>query len=144
MFSQFFETKYKKIAFRDIQFAIYHPEQFIIINTMLVHEQDCLIKNTIRYDMEEKIINDILNGIDLKNRKIIVYGKNTNDDSVEKKYKQLLGLGFIDIYIYMGGMFEWMLLQDIYGKEEFPTTSKVLDILKFYPMSTFGKHYLEY
>ncbi len=27
-------------------------------------------------------------------------------------------------------MFEWLLLQDIYGFESFPTTSKVLDILK--------------
>jgi hypothetical protein len=35
--------------------------------------------------------------------------------------------------MYLGGMFEWMLLQDIYGRDEFPTTSKVLDILKYKP-----------
>jgi hypothetical protein len=50
----------------------------------------------------------------------------------------------MDIYLYVGGLFEWMLLQDIYGKEEFPTTTKVLDILRYKPVKTFGKHYLEY
>jgi hypothetical protein len=35
--------------------------------------------------------------------------------------------------MYLGGMFEWMLLQDIYGKEDFPTTEEELDILKFKP-----------
>jgi len=30
-------------------------------------------------------------------------------------------------------LFEWLLLQDIYGYDEFPTTIKVLDILKYKP-----------
>ena len=54
-----------------------------------------------------------------------------NDDSIETKFKQMQGLGFANIYIYRGGMFEWLLLQDIYGQDEFPTTSKLLDILKY-------------
>jgi len=64
------------------------------------------------------------------------------DTTVEKKYKQLASLGFSEIYLYSGGMFEWMILQDIYGNAEFPTTSKVLDILKYKPSRTFGGHYL--
>lgn len=144
MFSHFFETKYNKIGFEDMQYVVQHPEQHVIINTMTIHEQGCLIKHTISPHLEEKLINDILAGIETSRKKIIVYGKNTNDDSVEKKYKQLSGLGFADLYLYSGGMFEWMLLQDIYGKEEFPTTSKVLDILKYKPIRTFGKYYLEY
>jgi len=40
-------------------------------------------------------------------------------------------LGFLNIYVYLGGIFEWLLLQDIYGDEEFPTTSKIIDILKY-------------
>ena len=32
-------------------------------------------------------------------------------------------------------MFEWMLLQDIYGTDDFPTTINELDILKFKPVS---------
>jgi len=35
-------------------------------------------------------------------------------------------------------LFEWLLLQDIYGSEEFPTTSHELDILKYKPMSAFN------
>jgi hypothetical protein len=45
----------------------------------------------------------------------------------------LLALGFYNIFIYSGGMFEWLILQDIYGDKEFPTTSKQLDFLKFKP-----------
>lgn len=143
MFSNFFETKYKKLSFEDVQFVIQYPDQYVIINTMATNEQDCLIKYTVPYQMEEKIINDLIINCDFR-KKIIIYGKNTNDDSVEKKYKQLRGFGFMDVYLYVGGMFEWMLLQDIYGKEEFPTTTKVLDILRYKPVRTFGNRYLEY
>lgn len=143
MFSNFFETKYKKLSFEDVQFVIQYPDQYVIINTMSISEQDCLIKYTVPYQMEEKIINDLIINCDFR-KKIIIYGKNTNDDSVEKKYKQLRGFGFMDVYLYVGGMFEWMLLQDIYGKEEFPTTTKVLDILRYKPVRTFGNRYLEY
>jgi len=66
-----------------------------------------------------------------KDREIIVYGKNANDDAVHKKYQQLMGLGFKNVRVYPGGMFEWLLLQDIYGTTSFPTTSRELDILKF-------------
>ncbi len=56
---------------------------------------------------------------------------NSSDDSVVKKYNQLYKLGFKNVYIYIGGLFEWLLLQDIYGEEEFPTTNKILDILQY-------------
>lgn len=138
-----FETKYKKISFEDLQFALHYPDQYVIINTMSTNEQDCLIKYTIPYQLEEKIINDLIINCDFR-KKIIIYGKNTNDESAEKKYKQLIGFGFLEVYLYIGGMFEWMLLQDIYGKEEFPTTTKVLDILRYKPTRTFGNRYLGY
>ena len=32
-------------------------------------------------------------------------------------------------------MFEWLLMQDIYSKDNFPTTSYDLDILKYKPRS---------
>ena len=53
--------------------------------------------------------------------KIILYGKNSTDNLCDKKYKQLCELGFSEVYIYAGGMFEWLLLQDIYSNNEFPT-----------------------
>ena len=56
------------------------------------------------------------------NLKIIIYGKNSDDQTIYNKYDQLNKLGFYNIYLYSGGLFEWLLLQDIYGRDEFPTT----------------------
>jgi hypothetical protein len=127
----FFNTSIKKVTFEDVQIIIKNKDRFILINTLPLDQQNCLIINTVNYDMEEKMINELLSQYKFKDKSIIVYGKNANDDTVEKKYRQLISIGFVDVYIYLGGMFEWILLQDIYGRDEFPTTSKVLDILKY-------------
>jgi hypothetical protein len=66
-----------------------------------------------------------------RNVRIIVYGMNSTDLNITKKYEQLLALGFVNVFIYSGGLFEWLLLQDIYGKELFPTTVYERDILKY-------------
>ena len=62
---------------------------------------------------------------------IVIYGENCTDSKVIEKYNQLYKLGLTNLYVYIGGLFEWLLLQDIYGDEEFPTTSKIVDILKY-------------
>jgi hypothetical protein len=103
--------------------------------------QKCLIKNTIQIDQEEQIINSIIKKT--RNKNIIIYGRNCNDDKTYKKYEQLVGLGFTNVYIYVGGMFEWLLLQDIYGNELFPTTSKEMDILKYKSQRIFDVKYIE-
>ena len=129
MFS-FFTSNIKRIGFEDLQIAIKNPTAYLLINTLSVGEQNNLIKSTIPYETEEKTINDLINSYEY-NKKFVIYGKNSCDESAEKKVKQLLQLGFTDVYLYSGGLFEWMLLQDIYGFDEFPTTQKVLDILQF-------------
>jgi hypothetical protein len=134
--TDFFSKPIRKITFKDLQLALSSPD-YIVINTLLITEQDCLIKNTLRHDLEEKTVNDLLNGYDLGAKKFIVYGKNSLDETAEKKYQQLMTLGFAQVYLYSGGLFEWMLLQDIYGADEFPTTKKVLDILKYSGPPTF-------
>ena len=63
--------------------------------------------------------------------KYIIYGENCNDERLQEKYKQLINLGYTKTTIYLGGLFEWLLLQEIYGEDQFPTTSEELDILKF-------------
>ena len=131
MFSGLLQTSYKKINFEDVQYAIKNINQYIIINTLPNTEQDCLIKHTLSYEQEESTINELLGNYDFNNKKLIVYGKNSSDETAEKKYSQLRTLGFSEIYLYTGGLFEWMLLQDIYGNTEFPTTKKVLDLLKY-------------
>ena len=58
------------------------------------------------------------------------------------KYDQLVKLGFSKVFIYPGGIFEWLCLQDIYSDENFPTNKKELDILKYKPDSILNKLYL--
>lgn len=139
MLNAFFKKKYNKISFEDMQRVIQKGNNtYIIINTLSTMEQDCLIKNTLSYQKEETFINTLIENYDFHTHKIIVYGKNNNDPDVEDKYNKLYSLGFTEIFIYLGGLFEWLLLQDIYGKEEFPTTTNILDLLKYKPISKLG------
>ena len=103
----------------------------LIINTLAADEQKCLIDGTIPIHQESLKVNTLLSKN--KNTTILIYGKNCIDETINAKYTQLCKLGFAQVYIYQGGMFEWLLLQDIYGKEEFPTTTQELDILKYKP-----------
>jgi hypothetical protein len=132
----------KKINFEDMQFAIKNPELYLIINTLPLHEQQCLINGTLKAESEEVTINKYAK--ENVNIKIIVYGKNCNDETTEKKYNQLTNIGFYNIYIYNGGLFEWLILQDIYGLDIFPTTKKEFDILKYKPDKKLNISLLEY
>ena len=132
----------KKINFEDMQTVIKNPEIYLIINTLPPSEQQCLIFNTTLASDEEIIINKFMK--ENKNIRIVIYGKNSNDDTTNKKYQQLLSLGFYNIFLYTGGMFEWLMLQDIYGKDLFPTTKKELDLLKYKPQQLLNIALLEY
>jgi len=129
-----------KVSFEDVQWFIKgKSDKYLLINTLDIKDQCCLIKETIDIDREVTIINDHLNN---KKIRIIIYGRNANDESIAKKYQQFLTLGFTQIYIYPGGLFEWLCLQDIYGYDKFPTRGKLLDILKFKPISQISGKYL--
>jgi hypothetical protein len=80
----------------------------------------------------------------IKEIRIVIYGRNSNDDKIYEKYNQLLKLGFYNIFLYTGGLFEWLMLQDIYGFNEFPTTSKQLDFLKYKPKQVLNVGLLKY
>lgn len=129
IFSQSPEKIY--IGFEDIKYAITNRGNYIIINTLSAMNQECLISGTLPSIAEESVINSMIESE--KQVGIILYGKNSADESVITKRRQLKSLGFKEIYIYGGGLFEWLLLQDIYGQIEFPTTSKCKDILQFRP-----------
>jgi hypothetical protein len=129
-----------RLNFEDIQEAIKNKDKYIIINTLASNNQSCLLPNTIDFKQEETIINQLMAGNTEKN--IIIYGKNVNDMSIYDKYDQLVKLGFRNVYIYPGGMFEWLCLQDIYSNELFPTSKKELDILKYKPSSKFNTYYI--
>ena len=122
----------KKLNFKDMQNIIYN-NNYTIINTLDNTIQNCLIINTISPENEIKIINHFLK--ENRDANIVIYGKNCNDNKLLNKYNQLITLGFSNVSVYIGGLFEWLMLQDIYGNDMFPTTSKQLDFLKFMPES---------
>ena len=80
---------------------------------------------------------------DSKKDPIFVYGRHSNDETIYLKYEQIRKLGG-KVYLYTGGLFEWLLLQDIYGFQQFPTTSKTLDLIKYKPPTLLNTKYLTY
>ena len=123
----------RKVNYEDVQSLQKKTIRGVLINTLSSDFQSCLISGTVPINQEEKMMNELIT----KNPEIyvIVYGKNSNDETIYKKYNQLNDLGFSNVRLYIGGMFEWLLLQDIYGAEDFNTTQDELDILKYKPQT---------
>jgi len=142
--SKFFQSSptFIKIGFEDIKYIqVLSSADYILINTMPIDFQTNVIYTTISATNEESIINRLMDQYDMKRIKVVLYGLSATDDSVERKAKQLQSLGFPEIYIYSGGMFEWLLLQELYGFAEFPTTVKTVsftDIIKYRPNKVLG------
>ena len=131
-------SKVNRMNFEDIQEAIKNKNDYILMNTLPASEQNVLIMNTVKADDEIRVVESAIKAKKI----IIIYGRNNSDQSIFDKYTQILRLGHTKLYLYMGGIFEWLLLQDIYGDDRFKTTSRELDILKYKPISTFKTLYL--
>jgi hypothetical protein len=126
-----------KVSYEDIQMVVYRNmhvhHSTLIINTLPPSLQHCLIQSTLDIRFEERVVNAFIqNKPDIM---IIVYGKNSNDITILHKYEQLVKLGFTNVYIYTGGIFEWMLLHEMYGKDLFQITKHEIDILRYRPKS---------
>jgi hypothetical protein len=128
---------HNKLNFEDIQHAITNTNTYVIITTVNANIHTCLIQGTLPIETEETVINSLINSGKYKDINIIVYGLNCNDLSIHPKVKQLKSLGFYKVFIYIGGLFEWLLLQDIYGQSNFQTTSVEKDLLKYKPSKIF-------
>lgn len=123
---------YNLYSYKDVQKCIEIGEdKCIIINTLDETKQQCLIRNTCSITSEEDAVNYFLH----KDKSIIIciYGKHSSDIKVFEKYDQIKKLGFTNVYIYVGGLFEWLCLQDIYGSSYFPTTFIPKEILDYSP-----------
>ena len=128
----------RSIGFDDILHCIRNPAKYSLIHTMPDTEK-ILIRGTLSVAEEEVFMNEYLSKYAENQKTIVLYGRNCCDESPRKKRAQLLSLGISDVYIYSGGMFEWVLLQDIYGGTEFPTTAVVIDIIYYRPLKQFGE-----
>lgn len=120
------ESSIKKVNFDDIINISKDSKELTKNNNILIHvmekeDQELLIKNTLLIDEEIERINSILSfrKMDVT---IVIYGKNTDDISkVIGKYRKLCDMGFFNVYVFLGGLFEWLLLQEIYGNDEIKT-----------------------
>lgn len=120
------------VSYKFIQQNLYNDDS-LIINTLPANKQLYILLNTVSITNEEIRINKLLNQCKYDNV-IIIYGENYSDNTVYKKYYQLQKLGFNNCYIYPGGLFEWFLLQDVYGNETFPTSdTPIQGCLEFNP-----------
>ena len=135
------QTSIHKVTYEDIQVIIEKQRRCLLINTLPSNMQGCLIPNTIASTDEESVINSYLKEKRLP--EVVIYGRNCNDNTIFQKYMQLRSLGFTNVKAYPGGMFEWLMLQDIYGDESFPATSPELDILKYKPPRSFNALLIE-
>ena len=95
----------------------------ILLNTLPSNQQQYLVRGTIACEREETYMNELIKGgvASLDKYTIILYGKHGTDETPISKRTQLMNLGFTRVYVYAGGLFEWSLLQEVYGTEHFPT-----------------------
>lgn len=110
--------------------------QCLLIHTM--EDESILIDRTLTIEKETAKINSLLadHNYDIH---IIIYGKNVDDyEALVQKRVQLLKLGFRNVWFYPGGLFEWILLRDVYGTRQFPTTVDAKDLIKYRPKSAFA------
>jgi hypothetical protein len=124
-------SSFSSHTFDTIQNKIMCNHDIVLINTLPENEQHCLIKNTIHANKETEFMNNLLHKD--KNKEIIVYGRNHRDLKVTEKYNQLKKLGFVNVYIYFGGLFEWLLLHIVYKEFNFPLDGHFneADLLKY-------------
>jgi hypothetical protein len=125
------ESHIKTVNFDNVKY-----DKHLLIHVMDEKDQTLLIKGTLTIEDEIKTLNSVLSASKQGETRIIIYGKNTDDYvKVMRRYKQLTGLGF-DACVYFGGLFEWLLLQEIYGISEFPIEKRgiaPMDVLKYAP-----------
>ena len=113
----------------------------LLVCTLKEDKERFGIVRTVPIDKEEDCINNLINKRNY-NIVIVLYGENMYDPTVISKYNQLRNIGFVNCYIYFGGLFEWFLLQDVYGCEMFPTKNTPLNgCLQFKPQSTITQPY---
>jgi len=122
-------STYSSYDFDVISNKIMTDYDMVLINTIPDTQQGCLIRNTIKANKETEFINELFK-IN-KKKEIIIYGKNHRDLKIIEKYNQLKKLGFTNVHIYFGGLFEWLLLKEYYGEINFPIDGKIVEITQY-------------
>lgn len=143
------QSSVTKIGFQDVQRVLREQSEdrltqsTLLLSTLQVNEQQCLIAGTRRAEEEEQVVNQLLKSTQHANVSVVVYGKHGCDETACARAEQLRSLGFAKVYWYVGGLFEWLILQDMYGEKQFATSGKELDLLKYMPPMVMGRALLE-
>jgi len=138
-----YESAIKNANFDDIIMISNDPSKnaHILIHVMDKEDEELLIKGTLLINEEIERVNSLLTygKMDVT---IVIYGKNTDDFSkVIGKCRKLCNMWFCNIYAYLGGLFEWLLLQEIYGNEEIKTNIICKkNILDYKPAMSISKY----
>lgn len=105
----------EKVSALDIKYIQQERMKDFYIITTLKHSLNPtpLINGTIEPTEEEPVINSLIKNKEF-DKGIIIYGANSNDVKVIEKYKQIMKLGFTNVFVYIGGLFEWLLLSEAY------------------------------
>jgi hypothetical protein len=115
--------------YHQLQDRMKNQNDIVLINTLPLTRQDCLIKGTLKALIEVEHMNKLLKTN--KNKEIIIYGLHHTDLSVIQKYNQLKKLGFKNVHIYFGGMYEWLLLQEVFDITNFQTDGYIKNIVEY-------------
>ena len=115
--------------YHQLQDRMKNQNDIILINTLPLSRQQCLIKGTLNAFIEVEFMNKLLKTN--KNKEIVIYGIHHTDLTVITKYNQLKKLGFKNVYIYFGGMYEWLLLQEVFDTTNFQTDGYINNIVDY-------------
>jgi len=91
----------------------------LILSTMITQRGSPFILGTLSKQLEEVTLSAMLRTKRF-NIPILVYGHNSFDKTVETMCNILLNRGFTHVFVYIGGMFEWLLLNKLYGNNACP------------------------
>ena len=126
----------KVIGFEDM--LVLHKTKVVLLNTMERANQACLIRGTVHADDEETTMNAMLTSTDpsVTDRLVVVYGRHYLDPKPMEKARALRVMGLSRLLVYRGGLFEWLLLQEVFGHDQFPTQGACTDLLLYRPLPT--------
>lgn len=98
----------------------------ILLASPLVDAKMWRIDGTLTPEMEEREINRMIQNYSSSGKapeeKIVYYGLNSVDRSPDEQAAKLARHG-IEASVYRGGMFEWLLLREIFGADNYPVVS---------------------
>lgn len=111
------------LNFDDMKLAV--DRGYIICHIMDETDETILIKNTLSVKDEIKKINDLIKQSKF-DETIVLYGRNYTDlEKIVQRFQHLISFGFTRVFIYVGGLYEWVLMQNLYGDKLFPTNNSI-------------------